>query len=245
MGRTKDGSADSQQITLSGEVEGGGESKFNRAQAVFVGVDVSWRARISDLGMNTSIAEIWEDVFPSWDLEGRDVHLRSRPLRYRANLGDGTARFMLDGLPGWDLAVDHVDAFLEHLREHDRRTTQVRATVQHLVPVEDQFDDLVEKLVDRLLHHEFYYSLGEPADFAYLVDVIRDGVPHQLAIGALRAHEVSRKVAAQIVDHVPERSIFAEVTGRYVSTEDSPLAVATSLKNLCDFGKSLAEGLAS
>lgn len=233
---------DPKQITLSGEVEGG-EPEFGQAQAVFFGIDISWRPRISDLNMNTSVAESWEDVFSSWEIQARSVHLRSRRLRYRVTFRDGAAQFMLDGATAWDMAIEHTATFVEKLHENDRSTARVRATVQHLVPVEDEFDDLVEKLVDRVFNADFYHGLGETMDIAYVVDVIRDGVQHHVAIGPLRAHEVQQRVAAQIVDHVPEQSIFTEITAFFPSTDDEIFAAADVLTELRTFGKSLAEGL--
>ena len=246
MERTADGSVDPAQIKLGGEAEGEEEEVFGKAQAVFFGVDVSWKKKMSDLAMNTSVAESWESSFPSWDISGRKVHLRSHPLRYRVSLDDGSARFMLDGPTAWDMALEHIQWFVGNLREHERKTVQVRATAQHLVPVSDEFDDLLTGLADTLFNAKFYSELGDPVDVAYLVDVERDGALHQIAVGPLRAHEVSHRVGAQIIDHVPERSIFVEVIGHYVDNdnEESGSDLAARLQDLREFGRSLSEGLA-
>ena len=240
-----EGRVDPQQITLGGKVEEAPAPKFKQAVAVFVGVDLSWRARISDLGMNTEIAESWEDLFSSWDVDGRIVQLRSRPHRYRVSLRDGVAKFLLDGPASWDLAVDHVQTYLAHLHERGRGRVRVQATVQHLVPVEEEFDSLLEKLVGKLFNHAFYRSLGDPLDMAYVVDVVRDGINHQISIGALRGHEIQRKVSAQLIDHYPERSIFVEVTGHNATVEGVDFDAAEHLSGLREFGRSLAEGMIS
>ena len=245
MERTKDGPVDPTQIKLDGEVEGERGVGFGKAQAVFFGIDVSWRRKISDLDMNTSVAESWEGSFPSWDIDGRKVNLRSHLLRYRIALKDGLARFMLDGPTAWDTALEHIPWFVDHLRENGRETVEVQATVQHLVPVADEFDDLLNGLIDRLFNAAFHQKLGDPVDVAYLVDVERNGAHHKVAIGPLRAHEVARRVGAQMVDHVPERSIFVEVTGYHVDKEEGGLDVAARLQDVREFGRSLSEGLAS
>ena len=245
MERTKDGPVDPTQIKLGGEVEGEGDVGFGKAQAVFFGIDVSWSRKISDLEMNTSVAESWEGSFPSWDIDGREVNLRSHPFRYRIALEDGLARFMLDGPTAWDAALEHIPWFVDRLRKNGRETVEVRATVQHLVPVADEFDDLLNGLIDRLFNTTFYHELGDPLDVAYLVDVERNGAHHNVAIGPLRAHEVSRRVGAQMVDHVPERSIFVEVTAYHVDKEEDGLDVAARLQDLREFCRSLSEGLAS
>ena len=241
----KPGGQDSQQITLSGEVEGQPSPRFGEPQAVFFGIDVTWRSKISDLQMNTAVAELWEDSFSEWDIDGRRVHLSGRGLRYRVSLRDGLARFMLDGPTAWEVGTEHTQLFWDRLHENDRSNIHVRATVQYLVSVKDEYDDLLKKLIGQLFNDRFYRSLGAPLDIAYLVDVRRGEIDHQIAIGPLRAHEVTNKVSAHQIDHIPERSIFVQVTGNYPKSKGDKFDVATQLRDLREFGRSLAEGLAS
>jgi len=238
-------SVDSAQISLGDESRSDEAARLGEPRSVFLGVELTWERRISDFSMCTEMAEAWEADFESWDIDGRRVVLESRPNRYRVVLGDGSARFELDGPIGRDLASGHLKACVTDLRARRRKGIRGRIQAQFLIPTEEPFDDLRTRLVQRLFNAEYYENLGEPSDIAYLVDVERGGAVHQVAIGPLRSHEVRRRVAARRLDQIPDRSIFVEVTGYFSDkTQGSEMSFTAHMDSLLHFARTLGKDLA-
>jgi len=186
---------------------------------VFLGVHVSWQARVSDLEYNTSLAERWEERFSDWDIDERVVKLNAPSDGYYVRLSDGHAEFRVESAVAYGHALEHFRQLIEGLDRVRRQKRNVYIDAQYLLPVAEEFEALVKRLESSLLNTAFGLSLqAEMHDFAYLADFHRDGDSFQLNLGPVRAPEVRRRVAAKNLVTLPEVAIFYKVSsGRQAS----------------------------
>jgi len=179
---------------------------------VFVAIGIHWRSRLSDLTMNTALAEEWETDFTSWDITNRTISL-SNPTKHKVSLSDGTARFLIESAVGYDTATGQIPRLYEHLRQSNREETPGLIETQYLRPLTGSFPDSVRSLGSQLLNDGFPTSVDfTMTDFAYMMDMDVDGKWFQLNIGVVRAHEIHQRVRARNLVHFPEVATFCNVS---------------------------------
>jgi hypothetical protein len=190
---------------------------------VFFGLRFNWKRRVSDLAMNTALAEEWDTLFSEWSIDEREVYLGDALTGYTIHLSDGEARIMVHR-PGLLLPLcrEHGREIITHLRNHARGPVSLFAEAQYLEPVEAEtaFEPMMHSMAERLLKPSFAHDIGgELRDFAYLADIEINGETFQVSVGALKAYEVPLRVDSFVIDAVPELSRFYSVTAH--STADS------------------------
>ncbi len=199
---------------------------------VFLGFRVAWRSSISDLSMNTQLAERWEPSVTDSSADGRTLRLSLRSEGYAIRLMDGGAEFRMESEAAYERAITHSQELLEQL-EGRRHPRVMSLDSQYLVPFDETFEVLVSKLGSALLNTSLAPDFGaQLSDLAYLADFQRGDMPFQLNVGPLRAHEVPRRVAAQNLKEIPDVAIFYGLTVR---------AAPRLLTNMRDLSESIFE----
>ena len=198
---------------------------------VFMGIGVHWRRRLSDLSMNTVLAERWESQFQTWRISDREVNLTDSQNRYHAVLSDGVAQFLIESVAGYDLALEHASEVLQELP--DLAKTKTRIETQYLLPSADSFEEKMSYLASKLLDVGLLKSLGgELHDFNYLSDVRIDDQWYQLNIGAVRDNEIRRRVRARHLIQLPPVATFCNIAliGMVIKSEsDFRAAISQTL----------------
>lgn len=182
---------------------------------VFLGFRVLWKRRVADNDRNLQFARDWERDFDAWNVNGRDVDLMAPSKGYFVRLQDGVAFFGTEGAKAYSQAVNHVTEVLRTLADDQDAPGLVNIEAQFLVPVERPFPELVAHLDSSLVNPLVRNRLGaKTVDLAYLVDMEVNGVWRQVNIGAVKAHEIPRRVAARTLKKAPPVSLFVSVTSR-------------------------------
>jgi hypothetical protein len=175
------------------------DKHFDAPWLVFVGIGLHWPSRPSDLGRNTALAEDWQENFGHWNIEERVVSLQDRNNLYRVMLTDGSAQFLIETVPGYQLALSHVPQLLAGLPANTRANCRGRMEAQYLRPWEGNFAERVSGLAPRLMNERFPTSLpGQLKDFAYLSDVAIEKTMYQLSIGVVKKSELPHRVKATL-----------------------------------------------
>lgn len=179
---------------------------------VFLGVSILWRRTISDLTLCTEIAERWEPAFSTWSADRRTIRLDSPSAGYFVQLSDGAATFQVESPAGYDQARIHFRELVDALDGARRQHPRVIAECQYLLPITAEFDVLLKHLETALLNSTFARELAaEVYDLAYLADFRRGSSTFQIGAGALRPHEVSKRVSARKIDSIAPVSLFYSV----------------------------------
>jgi len=184
---------------------------------VFLGFRISWPRRIGDLGMNTQLAETWEEAFDHWSIDGRRVHMGHSGIGYEVNLGDGLATFTLQE-PNVTLPVarQHGDALVRMLRSTERGPLTLHCEAQYLDPnVGSDYKALTAQIASRVLNSEFTAALGvELVEVQYLVDAIFEGQWFQIQAGPIRAEQIADFVDSARLRQIPRYARFYSVSSR-------------------------------
>ncbi len=184
---------------------------------VFVGLNIGWLSRPSDFTMNSSLAELWEDAFPRWEVDGRTLMLREPHTTYTVRLRDGDARFWAGSGPGLDRLLVHSQHLFDALKKGGRSHTAAVIEIQYLTPSTLTFEDLRDRLAAKLLNDHFVPALGGGVvDLAVTLDFLMDGRLYQLNAGPVRASEIPQRVGVPIPkERVPPVAIFFSVNNRW------------------------------
>src|SRR5687768_13569182 len=88
----------------------------------FIGFEINWTARLSDIRLVLQLAEDWEASFSHWSHEGNSIHVGHSALGYCIDLEPGSARFTLQ-VPELAFAVAqrHASELLHALQATGRK----------------------------------------------------------------------------------------------------------------------------
>lgn len=206
---------------------------------IFVGFRITWPRHVSDFEHNQDFAKQCEKDFHHWNIRGRVVDLSNFDIQHFVRLEDGTAYFASESARGYDQAIVHVSQLLKALVGSHDEPAIVNIEAQFLLPVDKPFKELVAHLDRALMNPMVRDSIkATTVDFAYLVDMLVDGVWRQVNIGPVREREIAGRVAARALTDLPTVAIFLSVTSRKAFKYE--LSDLSSL--VCDTGR-LGQGI--
>jgi hypothetical protein len=211
---------------------------------VYLRIEIKWRPAVSDLSMNTGLAEKWEGRFTNWSADERSFRFAEVKKAFRATLSDGRAQFHIESDPAFDQGVVSVIELFSELERRRRNVQSMASTAQFLQPCADDFESMVNVVNTRLLNNEFPTRLGfELKDVAYLADFDVGGHWFQVNAGAVRAHEVPRRVKALTLKDIPPVAYFYSVTGMKSTGEINARGTVELVEQLLDIGSRVSKEL--
>ena len=219
-------------------------SVLEAADVVWFAIEIGWRKRPSDLRSNTKLAERWENTFPMWNVDGRQVTLSDSSYT-SVYLGDGVARWHTQTGEGYQRIRELMPQLLEALRDGERDNLRVQISAQSLRPMELAFEKLVSHLSAHVLNGSFLPSLGaNTIDFAYLADTTVNGQWIQLNFGPVTGREVPFRVNAKDI-RIPPVAIYLNVTGRASLSSASVEEIERPIRKVIEVGISTIKRLSS
>lgn len=219
-------------------------TSLNSVGIVWLGIEIGWRRRPSDLRANTVMAERWENAFPRWNVESRQVELTDENAT-NIFLGDGVGRFQTQTGDGYQRIRQLMPEFLEALREGKRENLRAQVQVQYLRPCAQPFETLVSHLAGLTLKDSFLPSIGATlTDFAYMADTTVDGQWFQLHFGPVHAYEIRSRVFATNIRTPPPVAFFLHVTSRWKIVGATVDEVEGRLPRVLEIGTNTSNRLA-
>jgi len=188
-------------------------------ELVFIGMRVDWRRKIADEEIRQQLASRWEDGFSHWSFNGRSLHLCIPSLGYSVDLTDGQVKFTGER-PGAAFVEmrAQVNEVVDILRAAGREDIGIHCEAQFLEPVSDlSFASLVAQIARKLQGSSALASMNASLlDFAFMSDVAIDGVAYRLNAGAVRAHEISSRVASTKLKYIPKLARFYSIESQWL-----------------------------
>lgn len=215
-------------------------TSLGSSDLIWLGLEIGWRRRPSDLRLNTDLVESWLGDLPVWTVDDREITARDGVTSI--SLGDGFARFHTASSAGYQRITELIPSVLS--RHGDKgKSLRAQTQAQYLRPVTTPFADLVARLASQTLNAEFLLAVGANLlDFAYLADLTIGDQWMQANFGPVRGAEIPERVSTP-VDPLPEVALFLHVTSRWKLLSNEVSEADSRTRRTIQFGDSIIKRL--